>query len=106
MERDVLPAPGVEEALRLIKLRGVDPVVVVVDGARGLAAADVERLLEAKRGVPVVLVVSALRRDAFADVAERCAVTLARPVRVEDVARAVVGEVEGLGHGRTESLSH
>lgn len=95
VDRDVIPAAGVDEALQLIKLLGVDPAVVVLDADQGVSVVDGERLLDATPGVPVVLVVRGLRREAFGDVGERCAMTLVRPVPVGDVARAVVGLLEG-----------
>ena len=89
--RDVVSVASVNEALALVKLGGVDPAVVVVDAGQSMGPADVERLLAAKREVPLILVVSRLRRDAFDGLQERCAAYLVRPVRIGEVAEAVVG---------------
>ncbi len=96
--REIVSAASVDEALGLIKLAAVDPVVMVVDAGRRVEQEDVWRLLEAKREVPLVLVVSRLRREAFDGLRERCAAYLVRPVRIgaiaESVAR-VLEDVEG-----------
>jgi DNA-binding NtrC family response regulator len=88
-ERDVVSAAGVNEALGLIKLGGVDPVLMVVDAGQQLSVEDVERLMEAKRGMPVLLVVSRLRRDPFEALRDSTAATLVRPVSIGRVARTV-----------------
>jgi len=92
--RDVVSAAGVNEALGLIKLAGVEPVVMVVDAGRRVEPEDVWRLLEAKREVPLVLVVSRLRREAFDGLREACAVYLVRPVRIGAIAERVVSVLE------------
>ncbi|MFO7743614.1 MAG: hypothetical protein R6X31_15025 [Anaerolineae bacterium] len=89
-EGDVISAPDVDQALKLIKLAGVDPVALVVDTGRALSPEDVERLVEAQRGVPLVLVVSRLRRERFQGLRARSAATLVRPVSIGRVARTVV----------------
>jgi hypothetical protein len=94
VERDVLSAPGVNEALGLVKLGGVDPAVIVVDAGQQIGVEDVERLVEAKQGTPVVLVLSRLRRQAFERLCGRCAASLVRPVSIGRIARTV-GQVLG-----------
>jgi DNA-binding NarL/FixJ family response regulator len=100
VERDVVSAADVDEALGLIKLVGVDPAVIVIDAGRRMAPEDVERLLEAKSGTDVVLVVSGLRRGAFARLRQRCAGYLMRPVSIGAIADGVVRVLAGQGTGR------
>ncbi len=88
-DRDVMSAPGVKSALKLIKLHGLDPGLIIVDTGQEIAAADVERLAEAKRDVPLVLVLSRLRRAAFEDLRSRSAATLVRPITIGAIARTV-----------------
>ncbi|MFW6115644.1 MAG: hypothetical protein ACOC7Y_01140 [Chloroflexota bacterium] len=92
---DVVPAPDVNGALKLIKLAGVDPALLVVDADRHLAREDVERLLEGAPGVPLVLLVSGLRRETFEPLRGRCAAYLVRPVTVGAVARTVSRVLSG-----------
>lgn len=94
-QRDVVSAVGVDEALALIKLAGVDPAIIVVDAGQRMAPGDVERLLEAKRSVPLVLVVSRLRQDAFRRLRGRCAAYLVRPVRIGAIAEATLSVLGG-----------
>lgn len=93
-ERDVIFAPDVDQALKLIKLSGVDPAVLVVDTGHQLSPQDVERLVEARRGTPLVLVVSRLRREGFQGLRDRAAATLVRPVSIGRVARTVIQVLE------------
>lgn len=88
-DRDIISVPGVESALKLIKLHGLDPGLIVVDTGQEIAAADVERLAEAKRDVPLVLVLSRLHRAAFEDLRSHCAATLVRPISIGAIARTV-----------------
>jgi hypothetical protein len=88
-ERDVVSAPTVDEALKLIKLAGVDPAVMVVDAGQEMSSEDVERLIEAKRGTPLVLVLSRLRQEWFQGLGGCCAATLVRPVSIGRIARTV-----------------
>jgi len=97
LERDVVSAAGVTEALGLIKLGGVDPALMVVDAGQQLSVEDVGRLLEAKRETPVVLVVSRLRRASFEMFRDRAAATLVRPVSIGRIARAVGQVLEDEG---------
>ncbi len=90
-DRDVISAPGIDEALRLIKLGGLDPVVLVVDAGQHMRAQDVERLVEARRDTPLVLVVSRLRQAGFRPLRARCAAMLVRPVSVGRIAETVIG---------------
>ncbi len=85
---DVVSAPGVNEALGLVKIVGVSPALLVADAGPEMTAQDVERLMEGAPGVPLVLCVSALRRSEFDPLRERCAAYLTRPVSVGEVARA------------------
>ncbi len=89
-ERDVISAPDVDQALRLIKLAGVDPAVVLVDTGHQVSPRDVGRLLEARRRTPLVLVLSGLRREGFQGLCDRAAATLVRPVSIGRVARTVI----------------
>jgi cellulose synthase/poly-beta-1,6-N-acetylglucosamine synthase-like glycosyltransferase len=92
--REVVSAPGVNEALGLIKLHGVDPVVMVVDAGQQIGRRDLERLMKAKREVPLVAIVGRFWRDAFAGRLDRCAAALLRPISVGEVARAVAQLLE------------
>lgn len=96
VERDVLSAPGVNEALGLVKLGGVDPALIVVDGGQQIGVEDVERLVEARQGTPVVLVLSRLRRQAFQALRGRVATILVRPVSIGRIARAVSQVLEDM----------
>lgn len=88
-ERDVVSAPGVNEALGVIKLRGIDPVLLVVDAGQEIACEGVERLMEGSTGVPVAVIVSRLRRRTFDSLRDGCAAYLVRPVSIGRVARVV-----------------
>jgi DNA-binding response OmpR family regulator len=88
-ERDVVSASDVSEALGMIKLGAIDPVLLVVDAGEGIGREGVKRLMEAKEGVPLVAIVSRLRRDSFESLRHRCAAYLLRPVTVGKVARFV-----------------
>lgn len=92
---EVVSAADVDGALGWIKLGGVDPTAVVVDAESGIGLGDVERLLEAIRGVPVVLVVGAMRKGAFEGLRGQVAVWMVRPVRVGKVVERVEGVVGG-----------
>nr|HID14661.1 hypothetical protein [Anaerolineae bacterium] len=87
--RDVVSAPGANEALGLVKIAGVHPVLLVVDAGPQMPREDVERLMAALPDTPLVLSVSALRRAAFDPLRERCAAYLIRPVSIGRIARAV-----------------
>jgi CheY-like chemotaxis protein len=89
-KRTVVSAPGVNEALGLVKIAGVQPALLVVDAGPEMAAKDVERLLEGVPGVPLVLCVSALRRSELDPLRERCAAYLTRPVSVGEIVQAAV----------------
>jgi DNA-binding NtrC family response regulator len=89
VERNVISAAGVNEALGLIKLGGIDAALMVVDTGQQISVGDVERLIEAKRGTPVVLVVSRLRREAFQELRGSAAAILARPVSIGRIAQTV-----------------
>lgn len=85
---DVVSAPGVNEALGLVKIAGVSPALLVADAGPEMAVKEVERLQEGVPGVPLVLCVSALRRSEFESLCERCAACLTRPVSVGAIAQA------------------
>ena len=91
----VVSAPGVNEALGLVKIAGVQPALLVVDAGPEMAVKDVERLLEGAPGVPLVLCVSALRRSEFDPLRERCAAYLTRPVSVGAIAQAAAQVLPG-----------
>jgi hypothetical protein len=96
-ERDVVSAPGVNEALGLIKLGRIDPaLMVVVDTGQRIDREDVERLMEAKTDVPLVAIASRFRREAFDTLRDRCANLLLRPVSIGKVARVVAQLLEEL----------
>jgi DNA-binding NarL/FixJ family response regulator len=100
--RDVVSAPGVEEALALVRITGNDPALTVVDAGQWMppedraasdpmwmSPEDVERLMTALPDTPLVLSVSALRRTAFDPLRTRCAAYLVRPVSIGRIAQAV-----------------
>jgi DNA-binding NtrC family response regulator len=87
-EHTVVSAPGVNEALGLIKVVGMQPVLLIVDAGPTMATKDVERLLEGVPGVPLVLCVSALRHPEFDSLRERSAAYLTRPVSIGEIAQA------------------
>jgi DNA-binding response OmpR family regulator len=99
--QDVVSAASVNEALGLIKLAGLNPVLVVVDAGQQVNPGDVERLTEAKRETPLVLIASGLRRDTFDGLRERCAAYLVRPVSIGRIARAVKLVLEERARHRT-----
>jgi hypothetical protein len=86
--RDVVSAPGVDGALMLVEVAGIDPAVVIVDAGRRTSPKDVERLMATLPDVPLVLCVSALRRAAFDPLRSCCAAYLVRPVSIGRIARA------------------
>jgi hypothetical protein len=92
---DVIDAPGVNEALGLVKIAGVQPALLVVEAGPEMAAKDMERLLEGMPGLPLVLCVSALRHSEFDPLRERCAAYLTRPVSIGQVAQAAVQALPG-----------
>ncbi len=103
-DRQVVSAPGVNEALGLVKIGGVNPSLVIVDAGRKVTPEGVERLLDGLPGVPLLLIASALRRQAFEPLRKRCAAYLVRPVSIGRVARIaarvlVLRRDSHLGHG-------
>lgn len=89
LRQDVISASDVNQALELIKLGGIEPVVLVVDAGMRVGVGDVKRLTEAKRDTPLVLVVSRLRRQAFEELRSAAAAYLVRPVDIGEIARSV-----------------
>jgi DNA-binding NtrC family response regulator len=85
---DVVSAPGVNEALALVRITGSDPVLTVVDAGQQMSPEEVERLMTALPDTPLVLSVSALRRAAFDPLRDRCAAYLIRPVSIGRIAQA------------------
>lgn len=83
--RDVLSAPGVDEALALTKRFGLDPVLITVDTGEQMNHQDVERLIAARPDVLMTLIVSALRRATFDTLREHCAAYLVRPVSIGEI---------------------
>lgn len=81
--------PGVNEALGMIAIAGVQPALLVVDAGPDMPAKDVERLMEKATGVPLVLIASALRRPEFDPLREHCAAYLTRPVSIGAITEAV-----------------
>ncbi len=94
--RDALSAPGVDEALGLIKVVGIRPALLVIDAGSHITRADVERMRLALPGTPLVLCVSALRRAEFDPLREHCAAYLVRPVTIGQIAQAVVQALAAL----------
>ncbi len=86
--RSVVSAPGVNEALELVKIAGVQPALLVVDAGQQATREDVERLMAALPDVSLVLSVSALRRAAFDPLRGHCAAYLVRPVSIGRIAQA------------------
>lgn len=86
--RDVVSAPGTNEALALARLAGIRPALLIVDAGQHIAPEDVERLMRAFPDTPLVLCVSALRRAAFDPLQSRCAAYLVRPVSIGKIAQA------------------
>jgi hypothetical protein len=95
-QRDVVPASSVNEALGVIKLGGIEPVLLVVDAGEQIGREGLARLLEAKPDVPLVAIVSRLRRDTFDGLRDRCAAYVLRPVSIGKVARVVAQILEDL----------
>ena len=87
-EHTVTSAPGVNEALGLVKVVGVQPALLIVDAGPEMAARDVEQLMEGVPGAPLVLCASTLRRLEFEPLRERCAAYLTRPVSIGEIAQA------------------
>jgi hypothetical protein len=88
-DQDVLSTSGVNEALGLIRLGGIEPALLVVDAGQQISREGLERLREAKRDAPLVAIVSRLRRDAFDSLRDCCAAYLLRPVSIGRIARVV-----------------
>ena len=88
--RDAVSIPGVDEALALVKIAGVQPALLVVDAGPQISPEDVERLTTEVQDTPLVLIASAFRRAAFDPLRERCAAYLVRPLSIGEIARAVV----------------
>jgi len=93
--RDVVSAPGVNEALALVRLAGIHPVLLIVDAGQQIPPEDVERLVLALPETPLVLTVSALRRAAFEPLQSRCAAYLVRPVSIGQIAQAAAATLSG-----------
>jgi len=98
---NITSAPGVNEALALIKTAGIHPVLLVVDAGQQMAHEDVERLMAALPDTPLVLSVSALRRATFDPLRERCAAYLVRPVSIGRIAQAVAQAMESTRASRS-----
>ena len=88
-DHNVVSAPGVDEALALVKIIGIHPALLVVDASPEMSREDVERLMAALLDTPLVLCVSALRRAAFDPLRECCAAYLIRPVSIGRIAQVV-----------------
>jgi DNA-binding NtrC family response regulator len=95
-QRDVVSGSSVNEALGVIKLGGIEPVLLVVDAGQQIGREGLARLLEAEPDLPLVAIVSRLRRDAFETLRDRCAGFLLRPVSIGRVARTVAQVLEEL----------
>jgi|GEM_PF-1545331 len=86
--RDVVSAPGVNEALALARLAGIRPALLIVDAGQHISLEDVERLMLAFPDTPLVLCVSALRRATFDPLQSQCTAYLVRPVSIGKIAQA------------------
>ena len=86
---NVVSAPGVNEALALLKITGTQPVLLIVDAGQEMTREDVKRLIAALPDTPLVLSMSALRRAAFDHLRKRCAAYLVRPVSIGKIAQTV-----------------
>jgi DNA-binding NtrC family response regulator len=95
-QRDIVSASSVNEALGVITLGGIKPVLLVVDAGQQIGREGLARLLEAEPGVPLVAIVSRLLRDAFDTLRDRCAAYVLRPVSIGRVARTVAQVLEAL----------
>lgn len=95
-QRDIVSASSVNEALGVITLGGIKPVLLVVDAGQQIGREGLARLLEAEPGVPLVAIVSRLCRDAFDTLRDRCAAYVLRPVSIGRVARTVAQVLEEL----------
>lgn len=91
---DAVAAPGVDEALVLVRLGVPQPGLIVVD-SQEMAPSDVGRLISALPDTPLVLIVSASHRAAFEPLRARSAVLLVRPVTVGQIAEAAAQVLEG-----------
>ncbi|MCX7683396.1 MAG: hypothetical protein N2508_15755, partial [Anaerolineae bacterium] len=98
---DTISAPGVGEALTLLHLARMRPVLVVVDTGQApgeLGPADIEHLLYQLPETPAVLITSALQRSALAPLSTHRTVFLTRPVSIGAVAEAARRLLEQKGH--------
>jgi hypothetical protein len=95
-DRNVLSTPGVNEALGLIRLRGIHPILIVVDAGQAIGPADVERLLGAIVDVRLVIVASRFPHRDLEGLRNRCAAYLIRPVTIGRVAQIVCRVLEEL----------
>lgn len=86
----VASAQSVNQALSLIKLGGIDPVLMVFDVDQQVPRSEIERAIAALPHTPLVLIVSALRRTALASLKEDCAAYLVRPIRIGEVAQKAI----------------
>lgn len=86
-EHDIVSAPDVNEALKLIKVVGLKPLLLIVDVGQEIARRDVERLLDVPLNAPVILIVGVFLRSTFTPLRDRCAVFMTRPVSIGDIAQ-------------------
>ena len=95
-DQNVISAPGADEALALIKIARVRPLLLVVDAGPPMSREEVELLMTALPDTRLVLVVSALRRPTFDILRPRCVAYLVRPVSIGRIAQAVVQALEAV----------
>lgn len=89
---DTVSAPGIDEALTLLSLVPVRPVLVVIDTGQAqgeIGPAEIERLRLRLPEVPFVLVTSAFQRASLASSERYCAACLTRPVSIGAIAETV-----------------
>jgi len=94
---NVVSAPGVNEALGLVRIVGIHPVLLVVDAGQQMTREDVERLMDTLPDTPLVLSVSALHRASFDPLREHLAAYLPRPVSIGRIAQAVIRVLQSTG---------
>ncbi len=93
-KHDVVSAPGVDTALKMIKVVGIDPVLLIVDVGQELTRQEIDRLLEVELRAPVILIVGAFLRSTFAPLHDRCAAFMTRPVSIGEIARNALRQLE------------
>ncbi len=95
---DTISAPGSDEALSLLNIMGVRPVLVVIDtgGVQGeIGKAEIERLLTVLSETPAVLIGSVFQRTMLEQLKTQRATCLIRPVSIGMIAETARRLLEG-----------